>query len=109
MRSSLATRAVAVGVVAGLGIAAAGPAFAADPGVTSKQVVIGMTTPLTGPASPGYKDVAPAAQAYFDYVNANGGINGRKVELKVYDDAYTPCRRSTVTVNRSQRQPLRRS
>lgn len=97
VRSSLATRAVAVGVVAGLGIAAAGPAFAADPGVTSKQVVIGMTTPLTGPASPGYKDVAPAAQAYFDYVNANGGINGRKVKFVVKDDQYNPAKTKSAT------------
>ena len=97
MRRSIAARAVAVGVVAGLGLATAGPAFAADPGVTSKEVVIGMTTPLTGPASPGYKDVAPAAQAYFDYVNANGGINGRKVKFVVKDDQYNPAKTKSAT------------
>jgi hypothetical protein len=56
-----------------------------------------MTTPLTGPAAPGYKDIAPAAEAYFDYVNANGGINGRKIDLKVYDDAYNPAKTKVGT------------
>ena len=70
---------------------------AADPGVSASQIVIGTTTPLTGPASPGYKDVAPAAQAYFDYVNANGGINGRKIKFVVKDDAYNPAKTKSAT------------
>ena len=89
MGKSFATRAIAVASLAALGIAGSiSPASAADPGVTKSKITIGMTTPLTGPAAPGYKDIAPAAKAYFKYVNANGGINGRKVDLKVYDDAY---------------------
>jgi len=88
----IATRVVAAGAVAALALAAAAPvgaaARAADPGVSSNQIVIGTTTPLTGPASPGYKDVAPGAKAYFDYVNANGGINGRKIKLLQQDYAY---------------------
>ena len=93
MRKTIATRAIAVGAAIALGVAGAiAPASAADPGVTRTTITIGMTTPLTGPASPGYLNIAPAAKAYFDYVNANGGINGRKVDLKVYDDQYNPAR-----------------
>jgi branched-chain amino acid transport system substrate-binding protein len=94
---TFAARAVAIAAVGGLALATAVPAQAADPGVTSKEIVIGMTTPLTGPASPGYKDVAPAAKAYFDYVNANGGINGRKVRLVVKDDQYNPAKTKSAT------------
>jgi ABC-type branched-subunit amino acid transport system substrate-binding protein len=98
-----ATRSVALGAVAAVALVAAAPAGAgmpaADPGVSATQIVIGTTTPLTGPASPGYKDVAPAAQAYFNYVNAKGGINGRKIKYVVYDDQYNPAITKTVTRN----------
>lgn len=101
MSKVLATRAVAFGVVAAVALATAAPSGAAvraaDPGVTANQIVIGTTTPLTGPASPGYKDVAPAAQAYFNYVNANGGINGRKIKYVVKDDQYNPAKTKSAT------------
>ena len=97
-----ATRAVALGAVAAVALAAAAApagaaAPAADPGVSSNQIVIGTTTPLTGPASPGYKDVSPAAAAYFNYVNANGGINGRKISFVVKDDQYNPAKAKSAT------------
>ena len=91
MRFKFATGSVALGTAAALAFATAIPAQAADPGVTSNKIVIGTTTPLTGPAAPGYKDIPVAAKAYFDYVNANGGINGRKVDLRVFDDQYNPA------------------
>jgi len=91
VRFKIATGTVALGTAAALAFATAIPAQAADPGVTSNKIVLGMTTPLTGPAAPGYKDIPPAAKAYFDYVNRNGGINGRKVDLRVFDDAYNPA------------------
>lgn len=101
MSKLFAARTVAVGVVAAVAMATAMPADAlapaVDPGVTSTQIVIGTTTPLTGPASPGYKDVAPAAQAYFNYVNANGGINGRKIKYVVKDDQYNPAKTKSAT------------
>ena len=101
MSRVLAARAVAIGAAGAIALVAAVPAQAvapaADPGVSSNQIVIGTTTPLTGPASPGYKDVAPAAQAYFDYVNASGGINGRKIKYVVKDDAYNPAKTKSVT------------
>ncbi|WP_406191348.1 ABC transporter substrate-binding protein [Streptomyces sp. NBC_01017] len=67
-------------------------------GVTDTSVTIGSHQPLTGPASPGFGDVAPAAKAYFDYVNARGGVHGRKIIYKYRDDAYDPVR--TVSVVR---------
>ena len=65
--------------------------------VSNTEIVIGTTTPLTGPASPGYKDITPASKAYFDYVNANGGINGRKIKYIVADDQYNPALTKKVT------------
>lgn len=92
MRRKIATSVVAVGAASALALTTVGPATASETtGVTKNQIVIGTTTPLTGPASPGYKDVAPASKAYFDYVNANGGINGRKVKFVVFDDQYNPA------------------
>jgi ABC-type branched-subunit amino acid transport system substrate-binding protein len=46
---------------------------------------------MTGIASPGYNKIPGAMKAYFDYVNANGGVNGRKISLVVKDDQYIPA------------------
>lgn len=61
----------------------------ADPGVTSNQILIGGTAPLSGVAA-AYASVARGAEAYFKYVNARGGVNGRKIAYRYYDDAYNP-------------------
>jgi len=79
----------AVIAVAGLALTSV-PAQASEPGVTANSVKLGITVPMTGIAAPGYSKVAPAAKAYFDYVNANGGINGRKIQLIIEDDRYLP-------------------
>jgi ABC-type branched-subunit amino acid transport system substrate-binding protein len=94
-----ATRIVAVGAAVALVVSAcsSGGSSASSPGVTSTTVTIGSTDPLTGPAAPGYSEIAPAAQAYFQYVNDNGGVNGRKVQLKYLDDAYNPTQTVTLT------------
>jgi branched-chain amino acid transport system substrate-binding protein len=68
---------------------------ATAPGVTATSITFGTHQPLTGPAAPGYSEIAPASQAFFDYVNANGGVFGRKIHLIIKDDAYNP----TQTVN----------
>ncbi len=65
------------------------------PGVTSKSITFGTHQPLTGPAAPGYSEIAPASQAFFNYINAHGGVYGRKIHLVIKDDAYNP----TNTVN----------
>ena len=78
-------------VLAVVGLAATAiPAQAAEVGVSSTQIKLGMTLPMTGTASLGYNKIPGAAKAYFDYLNANGGINGRKVTLVVKDDRYVP-------------------
>ena len=59
------------------------------PGVTSKQVVIGGTFPFTGPASL-YKTIPAAELAYYAYVNAKGGVHGRKIKDITLDDQYDP-------------------
>ena len=65
------------------------------PGVTGTSITFGTHQPLTGPAAPGYSEIAPASQAFFNYVNANGGVFGRKIHLTIKDDSYNP----TNTVN----------
>jgi branched-chain amino acid transport system substrate-binding protein len=61
------------------------------PGVTDTEILVGTHMPLTGPAAAGYSKIAPASKAYFDYVNANGGVNGRKITYKIMDDTYNPA------------------
>jgi branched-chain amino acid transport system substrate-binding protein len=69
---------------------------ASAPGVTATTVTLGSHQPLTGVAAPGYSEIAPASNAYFKYVNAHGGVNGRKIIYKYLDDGYNPAK--TVTV-----------
>jgi branched-chain amino acid transport system substrate-binding protein len=69
---------------------------AAVPGVTDTEIVVGTHMPLTGPASAGYSKIAPATKAYFDYVNANGGVHGRKITYKIMDDGYNPANTQQV-------------
>ena len=64
-------------------------------GSPDTSITFGTHQPLTGPAAPGYSEIAPASQAFFDYVNAHGGVFGRKIHLIIKDDAYNP----TNTVN----------
>ncbi len=60
-------------------------------GVTSTSITIGTTAPLTGPAAPGYSEIAPAANAVFKYINSTGGVYGRKINDIIVDDAYNPA------------------
>ncbi len=65
-------------------------------GITDTSVKIGAHFPLTGVAAPGYSEIPTGAQAYFDYVNANGGINGRQIDYLVRDDSYDPTTTTQV-------------
>jgi len=69
---------------------------ASAPGITSTTITIGSHQPLTGPAAPGYSEIAPASNAYFQYVNANGGVYGRKIIYKYLNDAYDPTTTASV-------------
>ncbi|GAB2878728.1 ABC transporter substrate-binding protein [Nocardioides pacificus] len=66
-------------------------------GVTDDSIKIGGHFPLTGVAAPGYSEIPTGHQAYYDFVNASGGINGREIEYLVKDDAYNPTNTSSVT------------
>jgi branched-chain amino acid transport system substrate-binding protein len=72
-------------------------ARASDPGVTPTSILLGGTVPLSGEAAP-FGSVAPGAKAYFDYVNAKGGVYGRKITYTYYDDGYNPA--NTVQLTR---------
>jgi len=76
--------------------AAAGASLRADPGVTPTTIVLGGTVPLSGEAA-AFGAVGPGAKAYFDYVNAKGGVNGRKIDYRYYDDAYNPSQTVQLT------------
>jgi branched-chain amino acid transport system substrate-binding protein len=99
--SALRIRGVAIVCVVGL-LAACGTSTADNsgtntasaPGITATTITIGSTQPLTGPAAPGYSEIAPASNAYFQYLNAHGGIFGRKIiydaNVDYLDDGYNP-------------------
>jgi ABC-type branched-subunit amino acid transport system substrate-binding protein len=85
-------------MVGALGIGVLAPAASAQtPGVTATAITIGATVPLTGPAAPGYDEIAPAMDAVFAWVNAHGGIYGRKIKYIYLDDQYNPAETATLT------------
>jgi branched-chain amino acid transport system substrate-binding protein len=67
-----------------------------DPGITSTSILLGGTAPLSG-SSAQYASIARGAEAYFKYVNAKGGVNGRRIDYRVLDDAYNPAETLTLT------------
>jgi branched-chain amino acid transport system substrate-binding protein len=83
-------------IVAGVAVSAATGAQRLDPGVTATSITIGGTFPLTGVASL-YKTIPAAEKAYFDYVNDHGGVNGRKINFEILDDAYDPSKTVPLT------------
>jgi branched-chain amino acid transport system substrate-binding protein len=71
---------------------AASPALAQkkyDPGASDTEIKIGQTMPFSGPAS-AFATIGKAQAAYFKMINDQGGVNGRKITLIQYDDAYSP-------------------
>jgi branched-chain amino acid transport system substrate-binding protein len=91
---------LAVGLALVLPAASATPA---TPGVSPRLITIGGTFPLTGPASL-YAPIPAAMKAYFSYVNARRGpdgkrgVLGRQIDFRYYDDAYNPA--NTVQLTR---------
>jgi branched-chain amino acid transport system substrate-binding protein len=69
---------------------------ASAPGITASTITIGSHQPLTGIAAPGYDEIAPASNAYFQYVNAHGGVYGRKIIYKYLNDQYNSSITTTV-------------
>jgi ABC-type branched-subunit amino acid transport system substrate-binding protein len=62
-----------------------------DPGADDKEIKVGHLNPYSGPAS-AYGAIGKAISAYFDKINAEGGINGRKVKFISLDDGYNPAK-----------------
>jgi ABC-type branched-subunit amino acid transport system substrate-binding protein len=75
---------------ASLAVAVPAALAASAPGVTPATITIGGTVPLSGPAA-AFGAVGPGADAYFKWVNAHGGVNGRKIDYRFLDDAYDPA------------------
>ena len=77
---------LAVFVLSGLAVQAG-----AEEGVTDKVIHIGQWGPQTGPAAP-WGAVARGTGVYFQMINEEGGINGRKIEYHMFDDGYNPAK-----------------
>ena len=75
------------------------PAQAAQPGLSAKEIKLGYSGPLTGSAGQVYGKLPGAMKAYFDHINANGGVYGRKIKLVSRDDKYLPTLAATQTTN----------
>jgi branched-chain amino acid transport system substrate-binding protein len=85
------SRALAIAVLGAIALAAA-PAAAQKkygPGASDTEIKIGNIMPYSGPAS-AYEVVGKTEAAYFNMINAEGGINGRKINFISYDDSYSP-------------------
>src|ERR1043166_3737369 len=89
---NLHKRMLLTSAVAGFALAVAGPALAQKkygPGASDTEIKVGNTNPYSGPAS-SYGTIGKTIEAYFKKVNAEGGINGRKITFISYDDGYSP-------------------
>jgi ABC-type branched-subunit amino acid transport system substrate-binding protein len=85
-------------IAAGAMVLSTVPAQATETtGVTAKTIKLGISSPKTGSAGLVYGKVPGAMKAYFDFINANGGVNGRKISLVSYDDKYVPTLAATQT------------
>jgi len=73
-------------------LAAVLSAGAAAQGVTNDRILLGQSVALTGPAAQLGIQMRNGIKAYFDYVNENGGVHGRRLELLTLDDGYEPSR-----------------
>ena len=73
------------------------PGVRAENGVTDKEILLGQSAALTGPAAELGKQVKAGAEAYFKVVNNQGGVHGRKIRLVTLDDGYEPDRAAANT------------
>jgi ABC-type branched-subunit amino acid transport system substrate-binding protein len=95
-RVSIASALIAAGAM----VLSTVPAQAAETtGVTATTIKLGISSPKTGSAGLVYGKLPGAMKAYFDYINANGGVNGRKISLVARDDKYLPTLAATQTKN----------
>jgi len=97
MKLSISRRAM----VAGSAAVALGPGLLrsarAENGVTDTTIRIGQSAVFSGPAKDFGVDYRAGIKLHFDRVNKSGGVNGRKIELVTYDDAYDPAKTAINT------------
>ncbi|KIZ48232.1 ABC transporter substrate-binding protein, partial [Rhodopseudomonas palustris] len=89
MRGTFLNLTAAAALAMALSVSAAAAQKKYDPGATDTEIKVGQTVPLSGPAS-AYATIGKAQAAYMRMINEQGGINGRKINLIQYDDAYSP-------------------
>jgi branched-chain amino acid transport system substrate-binding protein len=88
--------AVALLIVAAACGSSSGGTVATDVGITSNQILLGNTISQTGVAA-AYGTIANAENAYFTYINNQGGVNGRKIKFVILDDGYNPANTVPLT------------
>jgi ABC-type branched-subunit amino acid transport system substrate-binding protein len=93
MKSRLLHWIAAAALVAALSVSSVSAQKRYGPGVTDAEIKVGQTLPFSGPVS-AYATIGKVQAAYIRMVNDEGGVNGRKINLIQYDDAYSP--RKTV-------------
>ncbi len=86
----------AAALIAAAVVVTAGAAPTSTPGVTASTILLEGTFPLSGPAS-GYAPIPVGMDAYFQYINKHGGVNGRKIVWKYQDDGYNPANTVQLT------------
>jgi branched-chain amino acid transport system substrate-binding protein len=86
---AMIAKAAAAFLAIALSVAAASAQKKYDPGASDTEIKLGQTMPYSGPMS-GFVTLAKAELAYFDMVNAQGGVNGRRIKLISLDDGYSP-------------------
>lgn len=69
----------------------------AEVGVSDSSILVGQSVPLSGPAQELGVEMKLGAQLYFDHINSQGGINGRRIEMRTLDDGYEPDRAAANT------------
>jgi branched-chain amino acid transport system substrate-binding protein len=89
MRNGILHLATATALTLALSVSAANAQKKYDPGASDTEIKVGQTMPFSGPAS-AYSSIGKTQAAYFKMINDQGGVNGRKINLIQYDDAYSP-------------------
>src|SRR3982751_4753096 len=89
MRNGILLLATVAPLTLALSVSAANAQKKYDPGASDSEIKVGQTVPFSGPAS-AYASIGKTQAAYFKMINDQGGINGRKINLIQYDDAYSP-------------------
>src|SRR5215471_2147800 len=93
---AVATAALLLSLACGVSQGNTGTTAKSEVGVTNDAITIGTTTPLSGAAS-FYAPVSKGANAYYQYINSQGGVNGRQIKYVIYDDAYDPAKAVPLT------------